>query len=257
MSKEKIQINDFILFFETMKSLSRMANTAKLTISDTGLSIYGKNNYARCEILTDSIVSSSPITFCIGDLGMFNRILTTVKNVHDDYSIINMYYDDPFIKFESKKFKTKLNTCTEDIVVNFISKPITTPLTPVCEFTTNPNLIKAIKSHSFIFPDSENARVYLSTNADMENNVVYATIGNSSNNLNNSVTLKFGLINFGSIDNRKLILDFNRIEIFNMVQSDEIKIELMNLNVLVCKTRKLGSNNNFSNITIYDSVRKD
>ena len=113
-----------------------------------------------------------------------------------------------------------------------------------------------MNGHSFIFQNSEDARVYLSVNPDMENNVVYATIGNDSNELNNSITLKFGLVNFGSLGDRRLILDFERLNILNIVQSEEIKVQLMQVPILVYKIAKTGEAGNFSNITIYDSLRK-
>ena len=92
---------------------------------------------------------------------------------------------------------------------------------------------------------------------DLEKNVLYATLGNETNNLNNSLTLKFGLVTFGSLDDRKLVLDFERLNIFNMVPSNDMKIQLMDKNVLVSKVVVNGKNGTVFNLTIYNSLRKN
>lgn len=50
MSKESIQIGDFQLFLDAVKSLAKFAEAAKFTIDSNGLAVYGKNNCARCEL---------------------------------------------------------------------------------------------------------------------------------------------------------------------------------------------------------------
>lgn len=257
MAKEIIQINDFSLFQETMKSLGKIAECAKIQINQNGLSVFGKNAYARCEVFSDSVTTAKDVSFCLMDLNMVNKILSTVREVHGkDFSGVELAFDGTFVKVTSKKFKTKLTTFKEDIISKWVSKKVETKLDPTFEFTTSSQFIKTVNGHSFIFQNSGDARVYLSVNPDMENNVVYATIGNDSNELNNSITLKFGLVNFGSLGDRRLVLDFERLNILNIVQSEEIKVQLMQVPILVYKIAKTGEAGNFSNITIYDSLRK-
>jgi hypothetical protein len=117
--------------------------------------------------------------------------------------------------------------------VNSISQKVKAQLTPVFEFTTSSKQIKYVNSHSFISTDPEAVRVYLSTEKDMENNVLYARIGNDANELNNSITLKLGLVNSGTLGDRKLIINFDRLNLFNVVESDDILVQLMDKNVLV------------------------
>lgn len=74
------------------------------------------------------------------------------------------------------------------------------------EFTTTSDLIKRVNSHQFIFNNPNDIRVYLETHEEMENNALFATIGNRSNNLNNEMTLKFGIVTSGKLD-RVLTLD--------------------------------------------------
>ena len=50
MSKDNIQISDFSLFTETVKSLAKFAEAAKFTVGPSGLTVYSKNNCARCEV---------------------------------------------------------------------------------------------------------------------------------------------------------------------------------------------------------------
>ena len=80
----------------------------------------------------------------------------------------------------------------------------------------------------------------------MQNNTIFATIGNEGNELANSATLELGLINSGNLTNedgteRKIILDFNRLNILNMIPSDEIKVMVAaERPVLVSKIERSG-----------------
>ena len=130
-------------------------------------------------------------------------------------------------------------------------------MNPVFEFTTTSDLIKRINSHSYIFDDAEALRIYLETKRDMENNSLFASIGNRSNNLNNEMTVKFGIVTFGKLEDRELIIDLDRLQLFNAVQSNEIKISLMDKNVLVSKVRQTGKNDSYFSIVVYNSLLRN
>lgn len=255
MAKQKIKITDFKLFLDSLKAFAKMSPSAKFSINSTGLSIYGKNPFARGELTTDAISADDYVEFCIMDLSAFLKILTTANEVHeDDLSEIEMYFDFPFVKIESGKFKTKYSTCKEEVIQNSISQKVKAQLTPVFEFTTSSKQIKYVNSHSFIVSDPDSARVYLETDKNLENNVVYARIGNDANELNNSITLKLGLVNSGSIADRKLIINFDRLNLFNVVDSDEIVVQLMDKNVLVNTVQGTGDTDATYKFVLYTSL---
>lgn len=253
--KEELTINDFKLFLDSLKSFSKLANSCKISFNQNGFDIFGKNSFARGELHSDSITSKSDISICISDLSMLIKLLNTANSIHcSDTAGLKVIIDLPFIKIESGKFKTKLTTCKEEIISSAISQQIKTELESVFEFTTSSDQIKAVNGHSFIFPDQESARIYLTSESSMENNVIYATIGNDSNDFNNSVTLKLGLINYGSIEDKKIILNFDRLNLFNIINSDQIKVQLMNKNVLLNTINVTGKNNSYYNFKIYCSM---
>ena len=264
MAKIKIELNDFNLFAEVLKSAVKIVDSAKISVGPSGLEIYGaRDKIARCELASNCIISQEPIEFCLESLTMFNRIVSTVKEIHDgDYSELKFIFDAPFLKFESKKFKTKYGTCGEAIIGKWISKKVETALIPIFEFTTTSDLVKRVNSHSFMFPDSKTVRVYVETKDDMESNAVFATLGNKENSLNNEITTKLGLVTSGSltpdgaVQPRKIILDLERLNLFNAVQAPEVKISLMNLNVLVSKSKILGKNGSWFDLTIYNTLLK-
>lgn len=254
MAKEQIRINDFNILYDIVKSLTRMSDGVKFTVNDCGLTIYAKNNFSKCELTSNSVVSDNEVSFNIGDLGMFLKILTTVKELYKDegYVSVKLFYDKPFVKIESKKFKTKLSTVDDERIAGFIGTKVHTAMTPQLEFTTSSDKIKSINSHSFIFNDSNSARVYLTSDDDMQSNTIFAKIGNEGNDLANSVVLELGMINSGSLGNRKVIIDFDRLNILNIVPSDEIKVELANeVPVLKSHIRKTGKNNTFFDLNVY------
>lgn len=252
--KEQIEIVDFDLFVTSLQALGKIINSAKFIINQTGLTIYSQAGYARSEFFTTAIKTKNEIDFCFDDISMLNKIFTTVKNIHNsDYSELEFFYEKPAIKIESTKFKTKLQTIIEKDISGSISEKLKTVLTPVCEFTTNSQIIKSVNNHSFIYHDVQSLRFYLNTDSTMQNNVLYATIGNKTNNMNNLLTLKFADINFGNIS-RELIIDSNRLNLFNIVQSDNIKIELTDKNVLRYKLRLDGKDDAYTTCNIYVSL---
>ena len=243
------------LFNSAIKSFNKLANEAKFQINGDGLTIYGKNAFARGEFFTDSVYSKAELEFCLNDLAIFIKILDTALDVHENNDEgISIFFDSPFVKIESKKFKTKLITVKEDIISNSIAQKIKTILTPVFEFVTTSQQIKYINQHAYISNDSSMSRIYLETNADMENNIIYARIGNDNDALNNTMTLKIGMVSFGSIEGKKLIINFDRLSLFNIIQSNEIKVQLMDKNVLVNTIQETGKNDSKYKFTIYTSL---
>ena len=257
--KKQILIRDFPLFTDVMKSTVKLVDSAKFLIDSNGLTIYGaREKLARCEISTNSIYSNDSISFSILDMGMFVKILSTIKDVHEkDFSDLKFTLDSPFVRFESKKFKTKVTTCNDDVISQWVSKKVETQLTPVFQFKTTPELIKRVNSHAFMFSDTGSVRIYMETKPDMEKNALYATLGNKESNLNNEITLKLGLVTFGAIPaDRSIILDLDRLNLFNALPSDSLEISLMNMNVLVGKSRLEGKNDSYFALTLYNTMLK-
>ena len=59
MAKIQIEIKDFELFYEAVKTTSKVIESAKFSISNIGMEVYGaRARTARCEITTNAIVSS-------------------------------------------------------------------------------------------------------------------------------------------------------------------------------------------------------
>ena len=259
----KIEISDFVLFCEVVRSLGKMSDGVKFTVGDCGLTVYAKNDFSKCEMASNCITSPQEVSFSIGDVGTLTRVMNTIKDLYgDDPTKISMTFDAPFLRFSSPKFKTKLAAIDEDAIRNYIGTKVHTELTPLVEFTTSSQLIRNVNSHSFVFSDAGTARIYLTTEDGMQNNTMFATIGNESEDLANSVTLELGLVNYGSLIEkdpssgldapRKIVLDFNRLNILNMVQSDEIKVMVAKERpVLVSSVRKEGKNGTFFNLNVY------
>lgn len=258
MNKKQILVNDFNLFCDLMKSTTKIVDAAKFQINENGLAIYGaRKPIARCELTTNTIYANENIEFSIADLNTFVKVLQTVREVHDnDYSDFNFFLSDEKVCFESKKFKSKYQTQKENIIAQWVSQAITAQMKPVLEFTTTNDYIRRIRNHQFLFSDPTTMRVYLETKDDMENNVIYATIGNKQTSLNNEMTLKFGLVTFGAIRDKSLILDIDRLNLFDAVQTNDIKVSLMDANVLVSNVKLDGKNDSYLNVKIYTSLLK-
>jgi len=262
-SKKEIHVVDFNLFADVIKSATKIVESAKLTITENGIEIYGcRGKLTRCELNSNSIYSDEPIELTIENLGTFYKVLCTICEIHkDDYLDFKFYVDLPKVLFESKKFKTKYQTQVEtvDSVAKWISTKLTTQLIPEFEFTTTSDLIRRINSHSYIFDKIDDLRIYLETKDDMEKNAIFATLGNKSSNLNNEMTLKFGIVNNGAIaKDRNIILDLEHLNLFNALPSNDIKIFLpKQYNMLVSKAKVSGKNDTYFSMNIYNAILKN
>lgn len=255
----EIQINDFNLFIDTMKAAAKVVDAAKMMFSPSGLEIYGARDVAaRCEFTTNAVSSNDSFDFCIDNINMLNRVLTTAKEVHgDDFSELEIKYSRPNLMFKSKKFKMKYSTCNESTISKWVSKKVETKMSTVFEFKTTSDFIKRINGHSFLFTDSKAINMYLETKDDMEANVVFATLGNKNVDIGKEITLKFGLVTDGVIPkNKNLIIDLERMNLFNCIQSDDIKIGLMDRGCLLSQTKVQGKNGSFFNVNIYCTLLK-
>lgn len=262
-NKKQIQILDFNLFVDVIKAATKIVESAKLTINENGIEIYGcRGKMNRCELTSNSISCDESVDIYIEKLATFYKVLMSIKEIHnDDYSDFKFFVDLPKICFESKKFKTKFQTQSGEleVITKWVSKKVETVLKPEFEFTTTSDLIKRINSHSFIFEKIDDVRVYLDVDQSMEKNSVFATIGNKNSDLNNEMTLKFGIVTFGKLANdRKLILDLEHLNLFNAIQSSEIKIFLPEkYNMLISKIKVLGKNDSYFNMNIYNGILKN
>ena len=254
---EKIKINDFDLLTKNIKSISKITNEAKLIIGN-GLVVYGKNSFSRFESKSNAVEANNEVSLCFKDLSILIKILETVKEIHkDDFTDVEFIYDNPFLKVSSKKIKTKLTTCREDVIEKSVSKAITSKIESSFDFLTNNDLIKKMNSYTFLFQEPDSARIYLSVDEEMEHNAVYAEIGNNANNLANMIKLKVGIATFGTLENN-IVLDFERLNALNCVQTDnDISVSLVNNGILYAKYKVNGKNeSSYMDFTLLDSIRK-
>ena len=99
--------------------------------------------------------------------------------------------------------------------------------------------------------------VYLETKDDMEANAVFATLGNKSTDIGKEITLKFGLVTLGAIPSGKnLIIDLERMNLFNCIQSDDIKIDYMDKGCLLSQSHVQGKNGTYFNVNVYSTLLK-
>ena len=255
----EIEISDFSLFFEAMKAAAKLVDAAKLQFSPNGLEIYGARDVAaRVELETNAVHSNDTFDFCIDNIGMLNRVLSTAKEVHsNDFSELEIKYTRPNLMFKSKKFKMKYSTCNESTISKWVSKKIEAKMQALFEFKTTSDFIKRINGHSFLFTDSKAINVYLETKDDMEANSVFATLGNKNIDIGKEITLKFGLVTLGSIpEGKNLIVDLERLNLFNCIQSDDIKIGYMDKGCLLSQTKMQGKNGTYFNANVYSTLLK-
>lgn len=259
-NKQKIQVNDFNLFVDLIQCTKKIVDSAKLQINENGVEIYGtRGQFTRCEMISNAISSKEAVEVSIQDLNMFHKVLTIVKDVHEnDYSDFSFDIALPKISFSSKRFKTKYQTQDPDIISQWIGKKVETELKPEFEFSTNIDLVKKVSNKSFIEKDEKKLRIYIGTNDEMEKNVVYATLKNKDTELSNEMVVKFALVTFGKLaENRNIILDLEHLNLFTAFPNSDIKIFVPEkYNMLVGKSKAIGKNDTFFSMTIYNAILK-
>jgi len=225
--KATIKINSMNLLCDALRALNKVAKAAKFSINDAGLSVYGKNGFSKCDIVTNSIVSDEPVEFCIPSVQNLIKLLGTAQELHkDDLSKVGMSFSENCLRITSKKMKTRINTCDPDTIKDSVGHANKGVYTPKFEFITTADEIKRINNHTFLFNETGQIRIYLEQKDDMEGNSVFATITDPANELSNTITLQMGLADYGKLDSR-IVLDFERLNILNIKGSDEMRIQLL------------------------------
>ena len=256
---QNIYIKDFSILEQTLNAILKIVPSVKFIINETGLTIHSCNAYARCSVFTNSVTSDEELNLCIKDVNTLAKTLSIIKDEEgkkktESNAVINATYDGTFIYLNTKNIKTKIITVKEEVISNTISKAVTTVLTPVLEFKTSSENIKKVLSNSFMFNDVENVRVYLNQHDDLQQNCLYAEVTNKTNRLSNNITVKLGDITLGKVT-EDIILDFERLSVFNLFKNDNIVIQLMDKPFLVAEL-SIFKDNIFSKFTIYNSLRK-
>ena len=257
----KITISDFRLLSEMIKAMKKTTPAAKFTASENGLTAYVKNSFSRIVFSTNAAKADSEASFCLADLGMLSNALESAKlAAGKSEASMEMEFDGQFLKLKAPKFRMKLITVVEDIISNSVDKPIQAVLTPEFELTTSSDIIKSVSSNSYIFSDPSSARVYVSMDPEMDKedkNAVYAEVTNKSSDFNNSVKTKFGLADFGELK-EEVIIDFQRLAVFNLANSKEIKIQKLGngINALSSTVEVFSNPETFYKISVLCSTLK-
>jgi hypothetical protein len=256
---QKIYIKNFSILEQTLGAILKIVPSIKLIVNETGLTIHSCNAYARCSVFTNSVTSDEEISLCIKDASMLVKTLSVIKDEDckknkDVLGVIEATYDGTFIYINTKSIKTKIITVKEEVIQNTISKAVTTVLTPIVEFKTSSDSIKKVLGNSFMFSDAENIRVYLNQHDDLQQNCIYAEVTNKTNRLSNNITVKLGDITLGKVA-EDIILDFERLSVFNLFKNDSIIIQLMDKPFLVANL-SISKGDIYAKFTIYNSLRK-
>lgn len=255
MSKEIIEIKDFGLMIDSLKPIAKVSSGAKIVVNEFGARISTRNERARVEMKTNSFCSKTTSTMIIGDMGNFIKILNSVNSIHEgDASGVSFFIDGNCVKIESKRFKTKFSMDSEDKIAQSVDEGFKSDLSAIgsdYEFITNSSFIKRLGTHGFMFSDMHSIRVYIKSEKDMNGNTIYATIGDESNEFENSVTFEFGFLTSGSVGDDRIILDFESLEMLNLVQSEEIKIKKPSgKNSIIAFVEKKGTGGTYMNLTV-------
>lgn len=264
MNYTLVNVGDFDLFSTTIKALSKLVPAAQFVINEDGYRIFSKNSFARIETYSSVLYTNNDteVSFCINDLTKLNKVLSSIKREFGNDTIkINIKVSDKQISFESSKIKAKLITVREETIETYIVQTaVQTQLTPVFKFYTTSELIRNMNSNSFLFSDLDNIRIYLCNKQhDMDNNVLYAKMASVNGAFSNEIISKLGYITLGSLpDEKQIIIDSERLSAFNLLESDNIEISLMDKPFLVSTLYKEseGSVKHNLRITVYASIRK-
>lgn len=265
MKSTLVNVGDFDLFSITIKALSKLVPAAQFVINEDGYRIFSKNSFARIETYSSVLqtMNDEEISFCINDLAKLNKILSSIKREFGNEPVkINIKVLDKQISFESSKIKAKLITVREETIETYIVQDaVKTVLNPVFKFYTTSELIRNMNSNSFLFSDLDNIRIYLcNTQHDMDNNVLYAKMASVNGAFSNEIISKLGYITQGVLPtDKQVIIDSERLSAFNIIDSDNIEISLMDKPFLVSTIYKESDDAMKHNvkITVYTSIRKN
>lgn len=245
----KLKINDFDMFVESMKAMTSAVEGIKVMVGKEITKVLSKNPVARLKMTTNSVTSDNPVDFCIADLPSFVKVLQIGQSKLSEDDKITMEIDNGFIKIKSKPYKAKFALVKEEVILNYIDKEFNANLTEKLGFTTTTDNIKELRRSSFIFPDSTVARIYLFVD-EKNKGKIKAELNNRNNPYSNAMTLDFGDITYGTLD-EDIILNFDRMDMFTLFEGTrEIEMVLPDVKALT-STQKIVSKDEKTYVKIW------
>jgi hypothetical protein len=235
----KLNINNFDMFVESMKALSSAVEGIKVIVGKEQAKVLSKNPVSRLKMTTNAISSEEEVSFCIGDLISFVKVLQIAQSKLEDNDKISLELGDGFIKVSSKPFKSKFSLVKEEVILNYVDKEFNSVIEEKCKISTSAENIKELRRSSFIFSDQNVARVYLFADEDNKSKLK-AELNNRSNPYSNAITVDFGKIQSGSLE-KDVVLNFNRLDMFTLFdQIDDIEMIVPDIQALT-STQKITS----------------
>jgi hypothetical protein len=225
----KLIVKDLDLFDSYLNSISKLVDSCKFTINSEECTVMAvdEKKIFRAFFKTNSLVSDTPVEFCLGELMKFCRSISTLRDFKGEDNTVELQFDGNFLKLKDK-IKFSLKTIKEEVITRFIGSEIKATLEPVFGFTVNNVLMKKLNSMSFISRDEDSHRVYLYK----EDDKIIGEIDNKNATIRDSIAIPITSDFYGEWS-APIVTKLDYFRLWNLLNAKEIKVDVVKQGVCI------------------------
>ncbi len=226
----KIKVSNIDGFVVLVNTLQRMVSGAKFVVSPTGVKVnaINDNKTVRAFISSPCATSEKDVEFCFTDLLKLNKALMLVRSVGDKNECVLDCTGAFLVHDGDASFKLKL--VKAEIVEKNITQELKSELSEVFSVKTSSERMRTIVQNLSIADDDE-SKVYMY----VKNNRMIVEIDDKTNPMTNSVSVPFASEYEGDAT-KVVVVSFGGFKMFNVLQSDCIRIAFTTANVFLVDT---------------------
>ena len=252
----KITVTNINMFEQMLSMIQNFGiPSCKFNVNKTGFKIGAITDSKTFRVIVNGTFlkikdneKADDITFCVSDIKKLSRALLLPKLY--DMNTIELDYDVQSLGWENNSSFNLILT-REDIIAGYVV-PVETKqvITSTFSFVTNSDTIKNIIKFADTICSTETSLVYIYNN----NNKVMCEIADKKNKSTDTLKMPVGKDLDGIFDT-PLVIAYNEFKSIGMLNSDNIKINNTNKNVLDIYTSEINESDSINNRVIISQLK--
>ena len=231
MASSSIEIVNPTLFAETLNILGKYTPAAKFEVGQTNtvVNVIIEKIGKLC-LSTDVCKAETPCSFCFKDISVFTKLINQIVRRQKSGGTLKLSFDGEYISISSKQLSSDLITTSELAIQDILSNPPQPNPEPLLEFRATTQSIKDVISNQYVFTNPGEVLIKFTRGTGSDKNTVFASAyvatqsGRAAGKCN-KVSTAIGDLTFGNPDETQVVIDYNRLQMFSYIQSDDVLLQ--------------------------------
>jgi len=230
-TSNKIRITNPILFADTLSILGKYTQSAKFEVGENNTMVNVIiDKIGKVCMATDTMQCDTPCSFCFKDISVFTKLVNQIVKRKKSESGVELSFDGEYISIASKQLSSDLITTSEIAIHDVIAPPPQPNPEPILEFRATTDSIKDVIANQYVFTNPGEVLIKFSRGEGSDKNSVFAsayvaTQTGRTAGKSNKVSTRIGDLTLGNTDESQVVIDYNRLQLFSYIHSDDILMQ--------------------------------